>query len=131
MFTIAPPPCSRIRGTAALVQMKGPVRLTASRRFQSSSLVCISGADTATPAWSMRPLRAWLLDLSGRCSVLDGADDCGENRTGNTAAGHLADDAADIRRRGTIGEQRNQHAEELSPGAAADRARDGISKRTK
>jgi hypothetical protein len=50
MLTIAPPPCSRIKGTAALVQMNGPVRLTASTRFQSSSDVCISGANTATPA---------------------------------------------------------------------------------
>src|SRR5438067_725044 len=50
MLTIAPPPCSRIRGTAALVQMNGPVRLTASTRFQSCSLVPINGANTATPA---------------------------------------------------------------------------------
>src|SRR5205823_13217761 len=69
----------------------------------------------------MRLLRSWLLDLSGRRPVLDGADDCGENSTGHAATGHLADDAADIRCRGAIGEQRNQHTEELSPGAAADR----------
>src|SRR5437016_1882078 len=72
-------------------------------------------------ALSMRLLRSSLLDLSGRRPVLDGADDCGENSTGHAATGHLADDAADIRCRGAIGEQRNQHTEELSPGAAADR----------
>ena len=33
MLTIAPPPCSRIRGTAALVQRNGPVRLTSITRF--------------------------------------------------------------------------------------------------
>jgi len=68
---------------------------------------------------------------SSRRPVLDGADDRGENRAGHAAAGHLADDAADIRGRGAIGEQRNQHPEELSPGAAADRPRDSISERTK
>jgi len=64
---------------------------------------------------------------SSRRPVLDGADDCGKNRPGNTAAGHLADDAADIRRLSAVGKQRNQHTEELSPGAAADRTRDGVS----
>jgi hypothetical protein len=44
---------------------------------------------------------------SGRL-VLDGADDRGEDGTGNAAAGDLADNAADTRRRGAIGEQRNQ-----------------------
>jgi hypothetical protein len=62
--------------------------------------------------------------------VLDGTDDCRQNRAGNAATGHLADDAADIRRRGGVGEQRNQHAEDLSPDAAPDRTRDGVSKRT-
>jgi len=59
--------------------------------------------------------------------ILDGADDRRENSTRNAATGHLTDDAADIRRRGGIGEQGNQHSEDLSPDAAADRTRDGIS----
>jgi hypothetical protein len=66
---------------------------------------------------------------TGRRPVLDGADDRGENRTGDAATGDLADDAADIRRRGAIGQQRNQHTENLSADTAADGARDGISKR--
>jgi hypothetical protein len=65
---------------------------------------------------------------SSRRPVLDGADDRGENRAGNATTGHLADDAADIRRGGTIGKQRNQHTEDLSPDAAADGPRDGVSK---
>jgi hypothetical protein len=62
--------------------------------------------------------------------VLDGADDRRENRARDAATGHLADDAADIRRRGGICKQWNQHAEDLPPDAAADSARDGVSKRT-
>src|SRR5206468_9654247 len=54
-----------------------------------------------------------------------------ENGTGDTATGDLADDAADIRRRGAIGQQWNQHTEQLSSGTAANGARDGISKRPK
>src|SRR4051794_39740759 len=50
MLTIAPPPCSRISGAAALVQRNGPVRLTASTLLQSSSEVSSSGANTAIPA---------------------------------------------------------------------------------
>jgi hypothetical protein len=65
---------------------------------------------------------------SSRRPVLDGADDRGKNGAGNATTGHLADDAADIRRRGTIGKQRNQHTEDLSPDAAADSSRDGVSK---
>ena len=65
---------------------------------------------------------------SGR-PVLDGADDRGENGAGDAATGDLAYDAADIGRRGAIGQQRNQHAEKLPAGTAADGARDGISKR--
>src|SRR6266851_2518052 len=61
MLTIAPPPCSRISGAAALVHRNGPVRLTVSTRFQSSSDVSSSGANTATPALltsaSSRPKR--------------------------------------------------------------------------
>ncbi len=45
---------------------------------------------------------------------------------GHAATGHLADNAADIGRRGAIGEQRNQHAEQLSSGAAADGPDDGV-----
>src|SRR6266705_2824704 len=40
---------------------------------------------------------------SRRRPVLDGADDRRENGTRDAATGHLADDAADIRRRGGIG----------------------------
>ena len=62
MLTTAPPPNSRISGTAALVHRNGPVRLTASTRFQSSSDVSSSGANTAIPALltsaSSRPNRA-------------------------------------------------------------------------
>src|ERR1700730_2410575 len=68
---------------------------------------------------------------SSRRPVLDGADDCGQNGAGHAATGHLADNAADIRGRGAIGQQRNQHTKDLSPGAAADRTRDGISERAK
>src|ERR1700722_17784677 len=57
---------------------------------------------------------------SGR-TVLDRADDCSEDGACNAATGRLADDGADIRRRCGIGEQRNQHAEKLAAGAAADR----------
>ena len=61
MLTIAPPPCSRIKGTAALVQRNGPVRLTSSTRLQSASEVSSSGANTAIPALltsaSSRPKR--------------------------------------------------------------------------
>ena len=70
MLTMAPPPCSRITGAAALVQRKGPVRLTASTRFQSSSEVSSSGANTATPALltsaSSRPKRMLTADYRGR-----------------------------------------------------------------
>jgi hypothetical protein len=63
MLTTAPPPCSRIRGAAALVHRNGPVRLTDRIRFQSASDVSSSGANTATPALltnaSSRPKR-WL-----------------------------------------------------------------------
>ncbi len=62
MLTIAPPPCSRIRGAAALVQINGPVRLTCRMRLQSSSEVSSKGANTAMPALlisaSSRPKRA-------------------------------------------------------------------------
>ena len=64
------------------------------------------------------------------CLILDGADDGGENGTRNTPTGHLADDAADIRRRGRIGEQRKEHSENLSPDPAADCTREGVPKRT-
>ena len=69
-----------------------------------------------------------IADRSGR-PVLDGADDRGENGTGDTAAGDLADDAADIRRRSRIRQQRDQHAEDLSTGAAADGARERVAER--
>jgi hypothetical protein len=59
--------------------------------------------------------------------VLDGADDRRKNRTRDAATGHLTDDAADVRRRGAIGEQGNQHPQDLSADAAPDRTRDGIS----
>jgi hypothetical protein len=62
--------------------------------------------------------------------VLEGADDCGENGTGNAATGDLADNAADIRRRSRIRKQRNQYAENLSSGAAADGARKRVSEGT-
>src|SRR5258708_31016469 len=71
-----------------------------------------------------------IADWSGRRPVLDGADDRGQDRPCNAATGHLADDAADIRCRGGIGEQRDQHAEDLAPDATADRTRAGISKWT-
>src|SRR3954452_21756994 len=61
--------------------------------------------------------------------VLDRADDRGENGSGNATAGHLADDAADVRGRSAVGEQRNQHAENLTAGAAANGTHDGIHKR--
>jgi hypothetical protein len=66
-----------------------------------------------------------IADRSSR-PVLDGADDRRENGTRDAATGDLTDDASDIRRRGRIGEQGNQHAENLSPDAAADCTRDGI-----
>jgi hypothetical protein len=84
-----------------------------------------------SPALSIPMPRLWSKDGSGRGSVLESADDRGENGAGNAAAGHLADNAADIRGRGAIGKQRDQHTEDLSPGAAADRACDGISQRAK
>src|ERR1700737_1727690 len=62
MLTIAPPPCSRIRGAAALEHRNGPVRFTAMIRLQSASLVSSTGANTATPALltraSSRPNRS-------------------------------------------------------------------------
>src|ERR1700761_3383255 len=67
---------------------------------------------------------------SSRRPVLDGTDDRGEDGTGYAAAGDLADDAADIRRRAGIGQQRNQCAQNLSSDAAAHCTGDGISKRT-
>jgi hypothetical protein len=67
---------------------------------------------------------------SRRGPVLDGTDDRRENGTRNAAPGHLADDAADIRRQGGIGEQRNQHAEDLSSYSATNRTCDSVSKRT-
>jgi hypothetical protein len=69
------------------------------------------------------------MDDGSSCLVLEGADDRGENGTGNAATGDLADNTADIRRRSRIGEQRNQHAEDLSSGAAADGARQRVSER--
>jgi hypothetical protein len=62
--------------------------------------------------------------------VLDGANDGREHGARNAATGHLADNAADIRRRGRIGEQWKQHSEDLSPDAAADGTRKRVSKRT-
>ena len=50
MLTMAPPPLSRITGTAAWVQRNGPVRLTASVRAQSSGVVSSSGLKIAMPA---------------------------------------------------------------------------------
>jgi hypothetical protein len=73
------------------------------------------------------------LMVSGRSSgrsVLDGADDRRQHGAGNATPGRLADDAADIRRRAGIGEQRNQHTKDLSAGATADGAGDGICKCT-
>src|SRR6185295_12449582 len=73
MLTIAPPPCSRIRGAAALVQINGPVRLTCRMRLQSSSEVSRIGANTATPALlisaSSRPKRA-LTDATAFATAL-------------------------------------------------------------
>jgi hypothetical protein len=63
-------------------------------------------------------------------TCFDGAHNRRQHCPCNAATGHLADDAADIRRRGGIGEQRDQHAEDLPSDAAADRARNGVSKRT-
>src|SRR6185437_932880 len=61
-LTTAPPPCSHIKGTAALVQRNGPVRLTERIRLQSASEVSSKGANTATPALltsaSSRPKRS-------------------------------------------------------------------------
>jgi len=78
-------------------------------------------------AWS-RPAMPAGKDGSGGGPVLDGADDRREYGTGNAAAGHLADDAADIRCRGGIGQQWDEHAEQLSPGPAANGAGDGVPK---
>src|ERR1700730_10277249 len=69
MLTTAPPPCSRNKGAAALVQRNGPVRLTSSTRLQSSSEVSSSGANTATPALltsaSSRPNRRSIQAMDG------------------------------------------------------------------
>src|SRR3984957_14279659 len=67
--------------------------------------------------------------MSGRL-VLQCADDCGENGTRHATAGDLADDATDIRRRGAVGEQRKQHAKDLSPDTTADGSCDRIPERT-
>src|SRR6202171_203293 len=67
---------------------------------------------------------------SRRRPVLDGTDDRRENGTRDAATGHLADAAADIRRRGGIGEQRYQHAQDLCAYAATNRTCDGVSKRS-
>src|SRR5262249_1659359 len=67
--------------------------------------------------------------LSSRSAVLDDADDRCEHGPSHAAACNLSDNAADIRRRGAIGEQRNQHAEDLAPDPATDRSGDGVSKR--
>jgi hypothetical protein len=76
------------------------------------------------------PAPLTIADWSSCCPALDSTDDRRENGTRNAATGHLADDAADIWRRGRIGEQRNQHAEDLSAYAATNRTRDSVSKRT-
>src|ERR1700720_1867045 len=76
------------------------------------------------------PAPLTIADWSGRRPVFDGAHNRRQHCPCNAATGHLADDAADIRRRGRIGEQRNQHAEDLSAYAATNRTRDGVSKRT-
>jgi hypothetical protein len=69
-----------------------------------------------------------MADGSGRL-VLEGADDRGKNGARHAATGDLADDAADIRRRSRIRQQRDQHAEDLSTGAAADGARERVAER--
>jgi hypothetical protein len=69
-------------------------------------------------------------DRSSSRPVLDGADDRRQHGACNATTGNLTDDAADIRRRGGIGKQWNQHAKDLSAGAAADGACDGVAKRT-
>jgi hypothetical protein len=69
-----------------------------------------------------------MADGSGRL-VLEGADDRGKNGPRHAATGDLADDAADIRRRSRIRQQRDQHAEDLSAGAAADGARERVAER--
>jgi len=77
---MAPPPCSRIRGTAALVQMNGPVRLTSSTRFQSSSEVSSSGANTAMPALltsaSSRPKRRSISAIALRTAPASETSQC-------------------------------------------------------
>src|ERR1700733_13804861 len=75
------------------------------------------------------PAPLMVSDRSSSRPVLDGAHDRRQHGASNAATGNLTDDAADIRRRCGIGKQWNQHAEDLSAGAAADGARDGISKR--
>src|ERR1700730_17753847 len=65
-----------------------------------------------TPAY---PAPLTIADWSGRRPVFDGAHNRRQHCPCNAATGHLADDAADIRRRGGIGEQRDQHAEDLPP----------------
>src|SRR6202051_4776187 len=77
-----------------------------------------------------RPAPLMVSNWSRRRPVLDRADDRRQHGARNATTGNLTDDAADIRRRGGIRKQWNQHAKDLSAGAAADGARDGISKRT-
>src|ERR1700674_3061332 len=71
------------------------------------------------------PRLAAIADRLSRLA-LESADDRRENGTRHATTGHLADDAADIRCRSAIGEQRKQHAEDLSPDAAANSPRDSI-----
>jgi mannose-6-phosphate isomerase-like protein (cupin superfamily) len=66
---------------------------------------------------------------SSRRPVLDRANDRRENGAGNATASDLAHDTTDIRRGGAVGQQRDQHTEDLSPDATTHCARDCVSKR--
>ena len=61
MFTTLPPPLLSINGAHACVHRNGPVRLVASTRVQSSTVVSRIGLNTAMPALftsaSRRPKR--------------------------------------------------------------------------
>ena len=79
-LTMGPPPCSRITGAAALVQRNGPGRLTASTRFQSSSVVSSNGLNTAMPALltsaSSRPKRSLMCAIAACTAALSETSQC-------------------------------------------------------
>lgn len=88
---MAPPPESRISGTAAWVIRNGPVRFTSITRCHSSGVVSISGLNTAIPALltsaSRRPNRSVTAAISRATDSRSATSQCSAMvRSGSASA---------------------------------------------